>query len=430
MTEKTSAKAPAKKRAPRKASARRVAPSSKEEKFSVHRVSVREVKQESMPSVSKKKEKAPVDLSLSLYRRLTVGFVGVVAIALLTVLYLSTLKVTVYVTPISEEIVTEFVVDVVSTPVSESQIGGQVFSGSIGRTQTFTPTGEGSVQVDDIATGVVEIFNTSSANQALVKTTRLLTSDGILFRLSEGVTVPASGSVQATVYADASGISGNIEPTTFTIPGLSQAKQEVIYAESHEAFSGGVRTIAVITQAEMESAAETLKATLVEDALSMLRAQAGEAYEGEAAFVETIEQTFSIEPDTQAEVFDVTLSLSVSAVFYDAQALADLAEKQLYAEMGQGRQLVDMDEEGMEVSPEKFDISLGNANLHVILTGRVMASRTSDALEMRRFVGMNEEEIQAFLVQEGVATRVRMECFPFWVHRVPRFLDHVYLELE
>jgi hypothetical protein len=180
----------------------------------------------------------------------------------------------------------------------------------------------------------------------------------------------------------------------------------------------------------MESAAETLKATLVEDALSMLRAQAGEAYEGEAAFVETIEQTFSIEPDTQAEVFDVTLSLSVSAVFYDAQALADLAEKQLYAEMGQGRQLVDMDEEGMEVSPEKFDISLGNANLHVILTGRVMASRTSDALEMRRFVGMNEEEIQAFLVQEGVATRVRMECFPFWVHRVPRFLDHVYLELE
>jgi len=430
MTEKTPTKASAKKRAPRKASTRRIATSPKEEKLPVHRVSVREVKQEPMPSVSKKKEKAPADLSLSLYRRLIVGFVGVVAIALLTVLYLSTLKVTVYVTPVSEEIATEFVVDVVSTPVSESQIGGQVLSGSIGRTQTFTPTGEGSVQVDDIATGTVEIFNTSSASQALVKTTRLLTSDGILFRLSEGVTVPAGGSVQVAVYADEPGVSGNIESATFTIPGLSQAKQEVIYAESHEAFTGGVRTMTVITQAEMESTAETLKAALVEDALSMLRAQAGGAYEGEVASVETIEQTFSIEPDTQAEAFDVTLSLSVSAVFYDAQVLADLAEKQLYAEMGQGRQFVDMDEEGMEVSLEKFDVSLGNANLHVILTGRVMASRTSDALEMRRFVGMNEEEIQALLAQEGVATRVRMECFPFWVHRIPRFLDHVYLELE
>ncbi|KKU39987.1 MAG: hypothetical protein UX57_C0030G0002 [Candidatus Uhrbacteria bacterium GW2011_GWE2_46_68] len=117
-----------------------------------------------------------------------------------------------------------------------------------------------------------------------------------------------------------------------------------------------------------------------------------------------VEETYSIEPGTQAESYEVTLSLVVTAVFYDEEVLKEIAEEQLYAEMGQGRQLVSTDEDGMEVSLEKFDVDLGNANLHVVLMGKVMTSRTSDALEIRRFVGMNEQEIQTLLLKEGVAT--------------------------
>ena len=431
MTEKKSTKVPAKKRAPRKSSVKKVSPPLEEEKKVSQQVFVRELKTDLEPPVHHTKKKSEVPSpSLSFYRRLVIGFVGIVVLVLLTVLYFSTLKVTITVTPVSEDISTEFVVDIVPVPVSASEIKGIVATGSIGRTQTFVPTGEGSTEMDDIAKGMVTIYNTSSASQTLVKTTRLLTPEEVLFRLEEGVTVPAGGSVEAVVYADEVGALGNIAPTTFTIPGLSQSKQALIYAESTEVFTGGVRTIAVVTQTELDTAAETLKSTLVADALSMLRAQAGEENDGVALDVQVVEETYSIEPGTQAESYEVTLSLVVTAVFYDEEVLKEISEEQLYAEMGQGRQLVSTDEDGMEVSLEKFDVDLGNANLHVVLMGKVMTSRTSDALEIRRFVGMNEQEIQTLLLKEGVATQVRMYCFPFWVHKVPRFMDHVYLEIE
>ena len=431
MTEKKFTKTPSKKRVPRKAPVKKVLPPLEEEKKAPQRISVREVKTDLEPVMHHKKEKQEIPSpSLSFYRRLVIGFVGIVVLVLLTVLYLSTLKVTITVTPVSEDISTEFVVDVVPVPVSESEIKGVVATGSIGRTQTFTPTGEGSTEVDDIATGTVTIYNNSSASQTLVKTPRLLTPEEILFRLEEGVTVPAGGSVAAAVYADEVGALGNIVPTTFTIPGLSQSKQALIYAESFETFTGGVRMIAVVTQSELDAAAETLKTTLVSDALSMLRAQAGEENDGEAVDIQVVEQTYSIESETQAESYDVMLSLVVTAVFYDKEILEEIAQTQLYAEIGQGRQLVSADKEGMEISLEKFDVELGNANLHIVLRGKVMTSRTSDALEIRRFVGMNEQEIQTLLSEEGVATQVRMHGFPFWIHKVPRFMDHVYLEIE
>jgi len=431
MTEKTSAKKPAKKRAPRKAAPKKITPPAEEEKKVSQRVPVREVQmhEESKETHKKAKQKVPSP-SLSIYRRLVIGFVGVVGIVLLCVLYLSTLKVTMYVTPVSEDISTEFVVDVVSTPVSDSEIKGAVVTGSIGKTQSFTPTGEGSTQVDDVAKGTLTIYNTSTTAQTLVATTRFLSPENILFRLEEGVTVPAGGSVEAAVYADQAGATGNLAPTRFTIPGLSQSKQELIYAESAVAFTGGTRTIAVVTQAELEASAETLKTSLVSDALSMLRAQAGETGGGEAVEIAVTAQTYSIEPDTEAETYDVTLSLTVTAVFYDKEVLNTIAQNQLYEEIGQGRQFVSADFDQMIVILEKYDVALGNANIHVVLHGKVMTSRTSDALAIRRFVGMNTEEIQTLLSGEGVATSVRMECFPFWIHRVPRFLDHVNLELE
>src|SRR3989338_2595118 len=98
----------------------------------------------------------------------------------------------------------------------KTDVQGQVVSGSLGKTQSFTPTGTSSKTVEDISTGTVKIYNNLSFAQALVATTRLLSQEGVLFRLKSAVTIPAGGSVDAPVYADLPGVSGDIKPTRFT----------------------------------------------------------------------------------------------------------------------------------------------------------------------------------------------------------------------
>jgi hypothetical protein len=112
----------------------------------------------------------------------------------------------------------------------------------------FTPSGKNTS--NQKAKGSVTIYNEfSSAPQSLVATTRILSSDGKLFRLSKGVTVPGTtevngsiqpGAIKAVVIADAPGEEYNIGPGSFTIPGFKgSAKYEKFYAKSTEAMLGG-----------------------------------------------------------------------------------------------------------------------------------------------------------------------------------------------
>lgn len=87
------------------------------------------------------------------------------------------------------------------------------------------------------AQGPVRIVNGSSSSILLVKTTRLLTADGKLFRLASDVSVPANGQIAVGAYADQLGAAFAIGPTRFSIPGLSAIQQTQIYAVSDASFA-------------------------------------------------------------------------------------------------------------------------------------------------------------------------------------------------
>ncbi len=105
---------------------------------------------------------------------------------------------------------------------------------------SFTFTNYPATSADGTATGTVTIVNNYSANQPLVATTRLLSTEGVLFRTAETVTVPAGGEVEVEVYADQAGSSGNIGPSKFEIVALWQGLKDKIYATSATAMTGGV----------------------------------------------------------------------------------------------------------------------------------------------------------------------------------------------
>lgn len=382
-----------------------------------------------MSPTVKKTKKAPAP-SLNLYRRIAVGFVVAVALMLAAVLYVSAVSATIHVKAARQTVKTEFLADVVETPTRDTEVRGRVVSVAVGKTASFEAGGDGMKEVEEKSSGTVTIRNTSSRVQPLVATTRLLSPGGILFRLDETVTVPANGLVEAAVHADVAGASGDVVPSRFVIPGLSESLQKLIYAESSAAFTGGVRRVSVISQQDVDRSALALRGELEEDAKAALREQAGEAFEGEAFSYQITEQTSDVPAGTEASAFALTMTIRATGVFYERSALEAIASRKLHDALAPGKEFVTLNAGGLQASVDKADPDAGMANVRVYLDGEAVVSPTSASLDPSRFVGMTEAEIGAVLAGEALATDVAVEFTPFWMNRVPQFQDHVYVEIE
>jgi hypothetical protein len=382
-------------------------------------------------SVHKKSEARPDHtIPLLLYRRIALLFIVLVASALIAVLYLATMQAVIRVSAVPKEVKTDFIVRTVETATTDGEVQGEIHTVTLGKTKSFTPSGEAQKEMKEQATGRVTISSTMSSYQSLVTTTRLLSKEGVLFRLRRGVTVPAGGSVEADVYADQKGESGNIEPTAFTIPGLNEAKQKLVTAASSQPMTGGVKRISVLSQNEIDETVAAFKNELLEDAKSMLRAERLKPYTSETFFMDVKLEKVGAQAGDEVGSFDVELQAVVSGVFYDGDALKKITERKLYEGLGNGQEFLDTGESSREVTVSQVNLTQRAASIHVSQTGKTVMSRAGKALDVGRFVGMSENEVEELLVGEGVATAVDVDFFPFWVRTVPRLKDHIYVEVK
>lgn len=383
------------------------------------------------PSAKKTTRKAaPPAPSLNMYRRIAVGFVVAVALMLGAVLFVSSVSATIRVTPVKSTLKTEFLADVVKTPTKDTEVRGAVVAATVGKSGSYAPSGQGTKQVEAKSAGTVVIHNTSSKAQPLVATTRLLTADGVLFRIDADVNVPAGGSVETTAHADVAGATGDIPPSRFTIPGLSESLQKLIYADSSQPFAGGVTTISVVSQQDIDQSALALRNELEEQAKAALRAEAGETFSGEAFSFEITEQTSDVAAGAEASVVTLTMSVKATAVFFDKDALKGIAARKLYAELQPGQEFAALNPDAVQASVDKADPQTGLANVHVYLDGEATVSAASKSLDPGRFSGLSAADVKQLLVKEGVATDVSVSFSPFWITRVPQLKDHVNVEIK
>ncbi len=140
------------------------------------------------------------------------------------------------------------------------------------------------------AKGRVLLYNEySAAAYPLVKTTRLSTQDGKVYRLDTGVVVPGykksgttitPGSVEVSVTADQKGEASNLENADFTLPGLAGSPQATkIYGRTKTALSGGMSgTVYSISQDVANAALGTLQAKLKSSLISKAKVQVPDGY--------------------------------------------------------------------------------------------------------------------------------------------------------
>lgn len=306
-------------------------------------------------------------------------------------------------------------------------IAGQVVSTLVSETATFAPTG--TREEPAIATGTVQIHNETGAAQALVRTTRLLTETGVLFRLNERVLVPAGGTAEVEVYADQPGAAGNIGPARFTIPGLRSDKQKEIYAVSGQAMTGGTRAIGVVSQEDLEAAEKQLLARLAEAGQKQLIAAQTEgrtAEESNGVFT-VIQSAFKSDVKVGEEVseFVLTGQATIAGVFFEAAAVQASAREQLLKRAVDDTEVIEESTAPPTVTIAAVDLEAGTATLEVAHAGTAMLNPESKQLEKNIFFGKNKDEVRRYVLKLDHVNGVEVKFRPAWARTVPAVAEQV-----
>lgn len=216
--------------------------------------------------------------------------------------------------------------------LAADEINGRILETTQEKTSTYnTSSGEAVKKVKAAAIGQATIINDYSANQPLVATTRLLTKDGILYRIKKDVVVPAKGSVKVDIYADKEGKEYEIGPSDFTIPGLSASMQKYIYAKSETPTTGGEKDIRVLTQDDLDKAKDQLTSEIEKEAADSLAKdlKENEILISQSITKEIIEEKATKKVNEETDQFSLTLKIKMQFLAYDKNELTEKANSGL-----------------------------------------------------------------------------------------------------
>lgn len=373
------------------------------------------------------------------YRKIVIAFAAITALIIILIAYFAFSKTVAYVSLNPQEKSTSFNIDVKKELTDEDKNYGNVLAGYLLKTtvndqKTFENPNKGE-EVPAQATGKVTIYNNFAKVQPLAATTRLLTTDNILFRIKNRVDVPAHGKLEnVEIYADQMGASGNIGPTKFTIPGLSKELQEKIYAESVEPTTGGLKSAKVVTAENISQAREELINDLLADAKVELEKNP-DLKTGDQVLEQTMARVISSEKSSikageEAAAFDMTMKINAFAVVFDEDELLAIALDKLKDELSADQQLKSYDKKDLTYTVENFNFDKQQATLKVKFSAFSTPKLSSPIFDRNNVIGKDTQEIKAYFSNFEEIKSVEIKFSPFWVRRAPNLKDHIEIRIR
>jgi hypothetical protein len=147
----------------------------------------------------------------------------------------------------------------------------------------------GQIQIEELATGIIEIIKTTPGAERLIKNTRFRDSEGKVFRIQESVVVPGAvktaegtmmpGTIQAEAFADEVGETYNLPADTkFDIPGFEEGGFTALFnsisARNPDAFTGGYSGPQFqIDEQELQTARQALQIELRDNLLMRIESE-------------------------------------------------------------------------------------------------------------------------------------------------------------
>lgn len=287
---------------------------------------------------------------------------------------------------------------------------------------------QGTRMEEKKASGQIVIYNNETAAvQRLIRNTRFQTPEGLIYRISEPVTIPGKkgtvpGSIEVTVYADTAGADYNIGLTDFTIPGFktSPTKFKNIYARSKTAMAGGSKgVVRVVKPADEKAARDAMVADLKTRLLASARAQtpAGFAFFDRATLF-TVEQLPNQNKDTNTVV--LTQKVALTGLVLDKKALAHAIA--LKAVNGYDEKPVDLSTtEGLDIVPQNMSIGVFDRDpLKLAISGTASFVWLYDAAKIAAaLVSQKTAQFKDVIATFPEVTPVKAVVRPFWRSSFP-----------
>ena len=240
----------------------------------------------------KPKKSKPRFVVIGPSRHALIGLSVVSLIILFVIIYIALPGATVYLTPTASVLEKSMNITLADFSRNKSELETRApnmlasypINTTYTKSLTHFATGKQFSERGANSSGKITVINTTSTPWPLVTQTRFETDKGIVFRIADGVTVPPAdsngvGKLETFVIADATdsygaivGARGDIEASTFFLPGLREDSRSELYAESYEPMTGGVTDFKTFVSPEDLAAAESrINDELLKGAVEELR---------------------------------------------------------------------------------------------------------------------------------------------------------------
>ncbi len=368
--------------------------------------------------------------SIKLYRRLALRFLILILVFVAILVYFTGTKLTIAISPASEFISDSIQFVVVSSQEAETSlpaayvVPGEIINSNITSERVYETTGE--EKIGEEVVGEVIIYNNYSRNQPLIATTRLLTPDQKLFRISEGVNVPAGGSVRVDVYADTVSPDMAIGPTKMTIPGLWAGLQDQIYAENTEPFVYKSKINHFVRQGDLDLAAndirDTVKNKLQQEIDWQIRPGDGVVYD-----IDESKSLLKIDAQLGEDLEDFRVRAENQAIIvrFSAQKAEELLQAKLAFSLAQEKEIVSFSSENIDYVLDDYDLESGTAKITVRFNGLSRLKENQNFIDKNKLTNLNKEQIKHYLNSFNEIDDFELRFSPSFLKRSPHLSDRI-----
>ncbi len=283
-------------------------------------------------------------------------------------------------------------------------------------TQNVNGSFESSGIVEEKAKGVIKIYNNySSAPQAFRAQTRLISEEGKVFRIPERVTVPGKpGSVDVEVVAAEPGEEYNIEPSTFSIPGLSgTALYGQFIGKSFQKMKGGGTYPQI-----MEEDINISKRQLSKKAVDQLQKEFDQLkILFNSASIEIKEFNTSNKENDKIKQFTASLKAEIKALGFKESNIENFARAYILDQIPTGNKIIS-NTLNIDYQIKDQNLEEGKISLKLDIFAKTYKD-IKEAIIKKGLINKNISEAEIFLKNQEGINDVKVNLWPFWIKQIP-----------
>ena len=324
--------------------------------------------------------------------------------------------------------------------VQNGVIPAQFFQNESEESKTFPSTGE--KEVSEKARGKVVIYNQySSGEQTLVKTTRLRSEDGKIFRLTDTVIIPGAtieeGKIVASsrevyVEADEPGEAYNIGPTKFTIPGFEGTpKYSGFYGQSKSAMTGGAKgKVKVATQSDIDGAMQIVSLELQNKAKEEFLEKIPKELKflEQSLTLETLEASSSLKADQIGKEFTITMKVKAWGAAIKEDDILTVVKEGIKKKISQDNFLIPS---SIKIDYGKVAVNEEKSKINFSCSVQAEAGFNLDEEKLKKeLAGKSEIDFRQYLSSLPEVDVAKVTFWPFWVKKIPSNTNKIKIIIE